>query len=350
MVRKNDGYLLIQVMVLVGIVSLVAAGMAALMYSKYHATGTFRAQSQKIGLTSVISSYAGDPSVIRTTAAFVGGNFGLCVNGGGVCVGNVMFPVPLYLPTPAAGFLEVSGAGAPVPLPVGGAPVYYALDGSICAAGPSIQCPLAVFTYYTAKCPPPGPNCAQAASISMIYYIAQALTITGQTAMKTVCNDPAQPASIYNGENINIQIPLPGTQVPSNILNGNFAGFWSSSTQLGVSSLLVNNSGNSVVCNAATAGMIRSNGGRLEICGDKSAVFNWRWMGGANSGTTADLPVLNGYYLCPVSLTPVLACSTVSLPPCAGQLQGVTSAPSTSQCLNGSATPCSNISPCIKAF
>jgi len=366
--NPNAGFSLIEVMVIVGVMAILAAGLASMTANTNKEIRNLRAQTSQKSLRQLILSAVSNPLYLQATVnANPGSQFAICATGGaglqcttrpirdGGAVTDLGSPIAIVSPGGAA----ITGTAA--------APLYYSKTSQLCGlAGPTAACPVAVWTSFYTSCDGvlwnDGVACAigvPASQIGIKYYImnysdgANPLT----SAVQLECNDPNNavapaPAGLtcYTaGAGIVYaitQIPFTGA-IPGQVQNHQVV--WSSSTLPAAASIEMNTATNSVAtCSATNAGMMQNvlnagvPTGAIQVCSNRVA-SGWGWVtvtsGTGAGGTLASnltgqvgnaagnvatlaksLPVLPGMYLCP-AIPGANAAVCGGMPTCYGQIQ-----------------------------
>lgn|GEM_PF-3284771 len=289
--RSQSGFSLIEIMVSVGILAIVTAGLGSMMANTNREMQNLRQQSTEDSVRRFIISAVSNPLYLNAT---------LIANPAGTAFGNCVSPAPT-LPGPPGQCTTrpkrdggaVTDFGSPIAILAPGgaaitgtaaAPLYYSTTNLACGAvGPSANCPIAVWTSFYTSCDGvnwnDGAACAlgvPAAQIGIKYYI---LTYAdgahpATSAVKLECNDannavaPA-PAGMTCGA-AGAAVVNAITQIPFFGQTGAVAGHaavWSSTSVAGSSSVMLNDQQHSqavgtangtITCGPNYAGMLQN--------------------------------------------------------------------------------------------
>lgn len=300
---NKHGFSLIEVMITVGILSIIALGTATMFSNMLKSQKDIRAMSNRDYVVELVKHFAGSPAAIARSATEAGNaDLNRCLGvSGGTCTGNTLINT----------FTLYDSAGTPIAGP-STAPIRYTIEGARCPGPASVDCPLEAIVWIVPVCSPVActPN---ALRLDIHYMIRKAAGVAG-LSYRFSCTlqpgSPAPPAGTTCPASMNPPPPI-SIAIPLNNPNANAVnrlGYWSSTTGLSPSTArqdsttgnLFLNESLAAPCNALNAGGIRTRNGALEVC--DGALGLWKNAGGAidsSVSTVSGYPNLKNLYLCP---------------------------------------------------
>jgi prepilin-type N-terminal cleavage/methylation domain-containing protein len=188
---KNSGFTLVELLVVLGICTLLAVfgGEAMANYSKQ--TMFTRVISARNDLLHQITAYAGSQYAITNSAKMPGNSYlAACLGQSSsvTCTSDTPYPMTLYPPGNSASMTAESAISGPdnsVLTPPGIVqPRYFSALGSPCptsVTAATANCPIGVTTFFMAQCPPnfasgldPATTCSgQMAEVIKVFYSIQ---------------------------------------------------------------------------------------------------------------------------------------------------------------------------------
>lgn len=182
-VKKSQGFGLVEVLVVLGIFSIIAFGVAALMSSTMNQASSLRMANTKSNLAFLVSRYSADPRALRATSIAAVNNTTRLIN----CVFGISPPPPSPPGAPSqcvnggagVGFSLLDGSGTAISGPPA-TPARFDIEGRPCAAA-SRLCVFEVSTTFTADCGTFPSPCTSAQNITVNYTVRHPATVGFQT-------------------------------------------------------------------------------------------------------------------------------------------------------------------------
>lgn len=321
---NKHGFSLIEVMVTVGILSIIALGTMTMFTNMLKSQKDIRAISNRDFVVELVKHFAGSPAAIARSATEAGNaDLNRCLGViGGTCTHNTLINT----------FTLYDSAGTPIAGP-STAPIRYTIEGARCAGPASVDCPLEAIVWIVPVCSPAActPN---ALRLDIHYMVRKAASIAGLSYRFSCTLQPGSPAppagttcpvSMSPPPPISIAIPL--NNPAANAVNR--LGYWSSTTGLSPSNarqdsttgnLFLNESA-TAVCDGANTGGLRTRVGALEVC--DGALGLWKNAGGTVDSSVSNIsgyPNLKNLFLCPAGGN-LDTCGGAS--PCIGQISKI---------------------------
>jgi prepilin-type N-terminal cleavage/methylation domain-containing protein len=199
---RQRGFGLVEVMVAVGVTSIVAMAIAQLMQNLSQQLISSRTYSSRDILVSQLAHVVGDGYSMWQSANYTGNiasfpantNFKNCGigNSTSACTATTLATAQDMVVTDSSGKAILAGTKA--------IPQYYNSDFGPCSTGPSPTCGVQAYAYFTATCSS-GASCNNAASVTVYVTVQQApgIALAGNVSLK------AQTISV------NLNLPLSST-------------------------------------------------------------------------------------------------------------------------------------------
>ncbi len=181
--KKNHGFGLIEVLVVLGIVSIIAFGVAAVMSSTMTQASSLRMANTKSNLVFLVSRYASDPRALRATSIASVNNTIRLIN----CIFGTSPPPPNPAGPPSqcvnggggVGFSLLDGGGTVISGPPTN-PARFDIEGRPCVSASKL-CVFEVSTTFIADCGSFPSPCTSAQNITVNYTVRHPTAVGFQT-------------------------------------------------------------------------------------------------------------------------------------------------------------------------